>query len=249
MKALFFTPAALGDMIVSCGIVRHLLTKYDEIHISVSPEFLKTISTIFSNENRIKVFGHSSEEETYNHVRLNELVVIPSPYNKLFTIDYNSVHCGILWDEQFYTIFDVPFSKRYTTFFTESTTSSKELKSKIVTNNRYILVHQNYFAFNGDVPIDMHYWRNNAGLDPLTEFQIIKINPSLSDNMMDYVDLIKGAEEIHCIASSFFHIVDGMTQETNAKLFYHDIRRTAVLRVNNQWNNYRWTIVSYLSKL
>lgn len=249
MKALFFSPAALGDMIVSCGIVRHFLATYDEIHIFVNPGFLKTISTIFVNESRVKIFRHTSDEEMYTHARLNELVILPSPYDKLFAIEHNSVHCGILWDEQFYTIFDVSFSKRYTTFITQSTPRSKELKNKIVTNNRYILVHQNYFTFNGDVPIDMHYWRNNARLDPLTEFQIIKINPSLSDNMMDYVDLIKGAEEIHCIASSFYHIVDGMTQETNARLFYHDIRKTAVLRVNNQWNNYRWTIINYSSKL
>ena len=139
-------------------------------------------------------------------------------------------------------------SKNISTKEHKSKIISKELKNKIVTNNRYILVHQNYFAFNGDVPIDMHYWRNNARLDSLTEFQIIKINPSLSDNMMDYVDLIKGAEEIHCIASSFYHIVDGMAQETNARLFYHDIRKTAVLRVNNQWNNYRWTIINYSNK-
>jgi hypothetical protein len=249
MKALFFSPAALGDMIVSAGIVRYLLNTYDEIHIPVNQGFLKTIMSMFRDEERVKIFYYNPNFDLNVYVRENNLVVIRSPYDKLFAINYNSVNCGIMWDEQFYTIFDVPYSKRYTTFNSNGTKKSLELKEKLINNDRYILVHQNYFAYNGDVPIDMHYWRENAKLDSLDKFQIIKINPSLSDDMMDYVDLIRGAEEIHCIASSFFHIVDSMTQETNAKLFFHDIRRTAVLRINNNWNNYKWNFINYSEKL
>jgi hypothetical protein len=64
---------------------------------------------------------------------------------------------------------------------------------------------------------------------------------------MEYVELIKNAEEIHCIPSSFHCLVDGI--ETPAKLFFHDIREKTSMAVNSIWNNHRWTMVNYNPRL
>ena len=65
--------------------------------------------------------------------------------------------------------------------------------------------------------------------------------------MMQYVDLIKNAEEIHVVPSSFHCLVDSM--ETNASLYFHDIREKTSMAINSDWNNHRWTIVKYQNRL
>lgn len=247
MKALFFSPAALGDMLVSIGIIKSLLSKYEEIVFPINKAFSSTLKSILFDEPRIKVIEHDETFSLSDYALRNGLHLIENPYQKLFLTYLNDKQCAIMWDEQFYTIFDVPFSQKYKTFSIPNLQTSHELKNKIVHNDRYILVHRNYAQYNGVLPIDMHYWRESAGLDPIEKFQIIDIDPSLSSNMMDYVELIRGAEEIHCVPSSFYILVDNMNHITKAKLFLHNIRKEAVnaLRINNQHNNYRWVFINY----
>ena len=71
---------------------------------------------------------------------------------------------------------------------------------------------------------------------------IIPANWSKVD-MMQYVKLIQHAEEIHCVPSSFHCLVDSI--QTNAKLFFHDIREKTSMAVNTQWNNFKWNEVNY----
>lgn len=46
--------------------------------------------------------------------------------------------------------------------------------------------------------------------------------PGKHGSILQYVDLLKNATEIHCIDSSFFHLVESV--ETTGKLFYHKLR-------------------------
>ena len=51
-------------------------------------------------------------------------------------------------------------------------------------------------------------------------------------NMFLYQKLIYEASQIHCINSSFIHLVDRLN--TPAKLFYHDLIGST-LKLKNQW--------------
>jgi hypothetical protein len=48
---------------------------------------------------------------------------------------------------------------------------------------------------------------------------VIEIKPSYTNNIFDYLKLIELSDEIHCIDSSFIHLIDSV--KTNGKLFYH----------------------------
>ena len=52
-------------------------------------------------------------------------------------------------------------------------------------------------------------------------------------NIFLYKDLIRDAKEIHCVNSSFVHLVDRV--ETNGKLYYHDVRG-GIIKLRKKWD-------------
>ena len=60
----------------------------------------------------------------------------------------------------------------------------------------------------------------------------VEKNTDIFKNIFYYVNLIKDATEIHCVNSSFLHLVDRV--DTKAKLFYHDNRK-GVLKFKKNW--------------
>jgi hypothetical protein len=91
------------------------------------------------------------------------------------------------------------------------------------------------------IPINIPGFRKSAGLNE--NIQIIEIKEGITDDMMQYVKLIQNAQEIHCVASSFHCLVYSI--QTNAKLYFHDIREKTSMAVNTQWNNFKWIEVFY----
>ena len=71
--------------------------------------------------------------------------------------------------------------------------------------------------------------------------------PNETSDMMQYKTLLENALEIHCAPSSIFCLVDGM--EVRGRLYYHAMRASTLLRVNSKWNNYKWNIINYATKL
>jgi hypothetical protein len=63
--------------------------------------------------------------------------------------------------------------------------------------------------------------------------------------MLQYKKLIENAAEIHCVASSFFNLVDSMIFDLKGVPIFHDIRRNSLMKVNSRWNEYKWQVVTY----
>jgi hypothetical protein len=87
-------------------------------------------------------------------------------------------------------------------------------------------------------------FREANGLLPI---KIIEIEEGITDNMMHYVKLIQNAQEIHVVPSSFHCLVDSI--DTNAKLFFHDLREKTSMFINSSWNTKQWTVVNYNQRL
>jgi hypothetical protein len=58
-----------------------------------------------------------------------------------------------------------------------------------------------------------------------TEFQIIYVRKLDGYSIFDWMGVVEKASEIHCVDSSFIHLVESMENITN-KLYYHDVRRS-----------------------
>jgi hypothetical protein len=78
--------------------------------------------------------------------------------------------------------------------------------------------------------------------------EILEIKPA-SRNLLDWIDLIIDAEEIHCIPSGPFHFVDSIVSKVKAKKVFHNSRSSSNFNPNNEFNQRCWGFVDYDPKL
>lgn len=148
-----------------------------------------------------------------------------------------------LWDLQIYSNFDVPYHHRYTSFrLPEMTDNAIKLYDELSGGEPYVLLHRYSSHQPGGYYLNIEEFRAAYNLP---DIKIIEVKEGITNNMMDYTKLIMEASEIHCVASSFFALVDSMVDKTRADLYLHDMRSTAQMRFNSDYNGHRWKIVQY----
>jgi hypothetical protein len=241
----FLGPMDLGDCFVHNGIVNYYADRCQQLHVPVQPKYYDTISCLYSEHpNIITVPMEVDQEEAYiNCYKISRII---NDWEMVFR-DVNGYRTAILWDEQIYTHFELPFSMRYSNFRLPKYIPEQEnLYNRLYQNRPYILIHRSTGQHPDGLPIDVEKFRTDSGLSP--EVDVIEVVPSITSNMLNYVRLIENAEEIHCVNSSFFCLVDSIFHRTRAKLFFHDIRASSIMRVNSEWNRRCWNIVYYPNK-
>ena len=245
-KLFFMGPMTLGDNFVFSGIAHYYGDRCEELHVPVQPAFYDSLKSLYQDHPHIKVVQLEPYDLGENqYVKENGLSRIIRQDAFMATID--SQYMGPLWDELAYSQFELPFSYRYSNFrLPKHIEGAQELYQQLSNNEPYVLVHRFTGAHPNGIPIDLAGFRQANNLPDL---KIIEVTAGITSNMMQYVELIKNATEIHCVPSSFFCLVDSIHDKTNAKLFYHDVRATTLMRINSKWNNYPWTIVTYANKL
>ncbi len=147
------------------------------------------------------------------------------------------------FDRQFYEQANILFKQRYDMFkMPEEVPGSDEVYDKLVGDaSEYIVVHKNSSS-EGDYPIEMWSWRKGKFNKNI---KVVEIQIGQTTNMLAYKKLIENAKEVHCVASSFFCLVDSMAKHIKPNLYYHDIRMNTIIQVNCDANNNRWAIVDY----
>jgi hypothetical protein len=158
------------------------------------------------------------------------------------------VPSNVNWDRQVYEFFDILYSDRYRNFsLPKYIEGEDELFDRLTEGAKdYVLFNQQTGVHLGGVNIDINTFRKASGLP---DIKLIEITNSITNNMIQYRKLIQNAQEIHCVNTSFFWLVDSMHKQTNARLFYHDRRANSTQQVNTRWNDYRWAIVAYSEKV
>jgi hypothetical protein len=245
-RLFYVGPLALGDNFVNAGLVHHFADRSLELHVPVWPIHYDTVSCLYQDWPNIKVvaLGHYDFGEN-QYVEEHKLArILPTD---LIRTKIEGVIMAPLWDIQTYANYDLPFSLRYSNFrLPKHIEGSEELYQKLSGGEPYVLVHKRSFKYPNGIPINIEEFRKHSGLP---EIKIIEIQEGITSNMMQYVTLIERAEEIHCVASSFHCLVDSIHTRTKAKLFFHDIRIDAVMKVNSSENGYCWNIVNYPTKI
>ena len=86
----------------------------------------------------------------------------------------------------------------------------------------YIFIHD---AYSNENP--------SMNLDVISKgFPIVKPIVGLTNNIFDYIYLIKNAKEIHCVCSSFKNLIDSLSDIT-CPLFFHKNRGS--FKDNKRW--------------
>lgn len=260
----------LGDQLVIYGLVRSFFTKqYKKIYIATSPlkTNLPTLTHLYEDLEQVEFVdvilgndvGHS---HVYNLSLELDCPIFklgfkwmwyaetgikypgdPSRYikyaggkNSIFNdrLEYSWPDPEYLYPKKFYSYLDQPYENRYKYFkLPPMRDNSYSLYNKLYPNEKYVLIHNQSSDWT------------HTHLSINTDYKKIYIEP-LTDNLLDWIPLIQNAEEIHCVDSSVFHLVDNISHSLRATLFFHDCRRNAATgNPNYAENNNVWNIVTY----
>lgn len=246
-RLYYVGPLGLGDSFVHNGIVHYFADQCFELHVPVWPALYQTLSCLYQDFSHIKVvpLGHYDEgenqyikEQGLSRIMPNDMIRIQSP---------KGTPMAPLWDMQVYAYYGLPFSLRYTNFrLPNQVVGSEDLYQQLTNGEPYVLVHRRSFKHADGFPINIEQFRKNSNLP---DIKIVEICEGITNNMLQFVKLIEHAQEIHCVASSFHCLVDSMYNKTQAKLFFHDIREDALMKINSYDNHFVWQVVNYDVKI
>ena len=240
-KLFFLGSVGLGDSFVQSGMVNHYADRCQELHLPARPSFYKTTKTLYQDHPNIKIVALAPIEEHHAQYAkahgLSRLLSIP-----LVQSSIKNYQIIPMWDVQHYSNYELSFGLRYSNFrLPKHIEGSEELYQILSNGEPYILIHR----YTGDdpdgIPINVQEFRKHQGLRE--DIKVIEIKEGITDDMMRFTKLIQCAEEIHCVPSSFHCLVDSI--QTDAKLYFHDIREKTSMAVNTPWNNFKWSEVHY----
>ena len=242
-RLLFMAPFSLGDSFVVSGIVHHYAERCEELYVPVRGVFLETLTTLYQDYPNIKIVQIEHADEIEEFAKANNLSRILG--TRLQAENVRGLILHPLWDQQLYANQELPFSLRYKNFkLPKHINGADELYHRLISNNEpYALIHRYTGDHPDGIPIHVQNFRSACGLP---DIKLIDIDHNITNNMLQFVTLIKNAREIHCVASSFHCLVDSI--ETPAQLFFHDVREKTSMLVNSPWNNYRWNVIHYGQK-
>ena len=191
----------LGDHIICNGLVRTLAENMTVKLLCKSSNY-NNVFSMYKDQEMIDVISVSSDEEAAMICSKNSCLKSGSAVGGKI---YPDAH----WDEGFYRDLEIPFDNSWTKFYCDRNTEREDRAfNELTENKKYIFVHS-----TDSKQIDRVNWT-----EVKTNYKIVR--PHKEYSFLDHCKIIEKAEEIHCINSSFIHLVDRLNVDTN-RLFYH----------------------------
>lgn len=229
-KFLAYTHLGLGDHIVCNGLLNHFSESFNKIYLPVKSRDMNNVNYLYKDNKKIHTFKieHETEvEDISNFAKKNSLVTLKVGFKKRKPP----------FNLSFYEQFDLPYSISIEKFRVARDEAKEEnlyqhLKSIYNINRPYQIVHN-----------QSSYGKVNLKTNEKLSTIFIEKETDLYKNIFLYLKIIENATEIHCLDSSFLHLVE--RAETNAMLFFHNIKKDGqkgaeVHLVKN------WQIINYI---
>lgn len=208
----------LGDHFVCNGLVNFIAKhSMEPIDLICKYHNMPTVDYLYSENLRVNVvplsmFFTGSEIDSVNYYGMQT-------NQKILRIGFQHTdHKN--WDKSFYKQLGIDFLERYRFF---KLPRRKPDNMVPIPNDKFIFVHNESSDQKFDLNIISHLPRIIAKKED-------------TNNLLCYLDLIENADEIHCINSSLFHLIDSLPGITN-KLFYHNVRQHPCdFEISKKWN-------------
>lgn len=212
----------LGDHFVCNGLV-NFVAKYSQesIDLVCKKHNEPTVSSLYSDNPNINVIP----------LNINSHNEITEINNYAFKTNQKILRVGFEhtdpknWDKSFYKQLGIDFLERYRFFKLPRIKSQNMLP---IPDNKFIFVHNQ----SSD-----HIFNLNIE----TKLSTVFVKKEDTNNLLCYIDLIQNANEIHCINSSLFHLIDSIPNITN-NLYYHNVRKHPC----NFQVSPKWSIIEYV---
>lgn len=211
MKSIYiYHHLGLGDHIIANGLVRTIAKDYDRVFLFCRPNNFDNVSFLYKDITKIKIillkdheikqFIELNPNNNYSligHARYWEVLRSPGNTKKI--------------DEIFYYLGNVPVENRWKEFKLDRDLEKEKEVFKslgLKEGDKYAFVHDDHRSIHKKVP----------------NIKIIKPN-NKDFKIFDYLYTIEQAEEVHCINSSFFCLIDCLCI-SKPNMFLHEYVRT-----------------------
>lgn len=214
----------LGDHIICNGLVRHF-AETDKTALLCKTKNVNNVKFMYRDNTNIAI--HSVENDVEAEQFCNSRDV-----SEVLRIGFavgGQRHYDCLWDENFYRNAYINFDYSWSKFFVapDFECCRKTFQTLNPNQESFIFIH-NIDSTNTD--------RIDYSVVDKTK-KIIVSDPSI--NFFDYYHIIQEASEIHCIDSSFKHLIDRIP--TKGSLFYHKLKHPKQYDLHNSQK--QWSIV------
>jgi hypothetical protein len=184
---------------------------------------------MFNDIDNLHLISVNSDSDVHKFLssnKINDVIKIGHENLEFIKRFYNCT-----WDEAFYRQLNVDFKERWDSFFYKRDVEVEDclFDERNPEKLPYSLIHN----------------LDSTGTDRI---DYSKVSPALkriyvtkSDTIFDYGKLIENANEIHCIDSSFKHIVDSIP--TNGELFYHKNYNFRSTSSNDHQYRKKWNVI------
>jgi hypothetical protein len=225
-KYYIYHHLGLGDHIIVNGLVRKLVKADSLYFLFCKNHNVSSVEFMFRDLANLEIISVNSDLDVIKLIALNNIQdIIKIGHEFLEPI---KGHYNCTWDEAFYRQLNIGFEERWNSFYYE-----RDMKAEGGLFDKY----------NPEkAPYALIHNTDSTGTDRIDYEKITsslkKIYVSKSNTIFDYGKLIENADEVHCIDSSFKHLVDSI--KTNAKLFYHKYHNVRIPLESHQcrksWN-------------
>jgi len=209
----------LGDHIICNGLVRCLMKTINpkDVWLVVKNKNLNNIKRMYSDQENIKYVPVEEDSNFY---------YMPFDWQKMRLVRVGFEHCrNSDFDVSFYDSVGIPFSERWSSWYCPRDRDAEaELIDELKLPEKFALVHDvsSVGKFDLSLPQDL---------------PIVRVSKMKSEkSMFDWIGVIERATEIHCIDSSFIHLVNSVDSVTD-RLFYHLVKWNKMhIRFRKNWS-------------
>lgn len=218
----------LGDSIICNGLVNYLSKKNNKVYLPVKSNLLDKINYLYSDNNDVEIFEIDNESREQDILYFAEKKSV-----KILRIGFDNIG-ATSFNLAFYKQIGLPYRYTYKYFnLPEAVDKELELQNHLidyynVDPKNYSIVHNEYQWPGGTFELKNTDEKNTI---------FVTRESDIFNNIFYYQKLIQDANTIHCINSSFLHLVERV--KTSAKLYYHHLRKNKMHLSN------RWTYVDY----
>jgi len=195
--------SGLGDAIICNGMVNYLSEKFDKIYLAAHYKIYDHLNYLYSENDAVELLHYEKAIDIYKNKKLPVLRVGFEKNSKKFNISF---YDQLDLDYQIsFDMFHIPSNK------SKEINLQKHLFKEYKVKNQYMLVHQ--VSSYGRVDLDI-----KSDLEKI----YVEMETDIFKNLFFYKKVIEDSEEIHCIDSSFLHLVERVP--TSAKLYFHSVK-------------------------
>lgn len=210
--------SGLGDAIICNGLVNYLSKKFDKIYLASYYKISDHLDYLYSNNDSVELLIYHNALEIYKNRKIPVLRIGFEKNNKNFNTSFY---------QQLNLSYQISFDHFYIPIDQDKERSLEDhLIKEYKVDNQYMLIHQ----VSSYGKVDLNIKSNLGKIYVEKETDIFK-------NIFFYRKIIENAKEIHCIDSSFLHLVERVP--TNAKLYFHnhktDTQKSEKLVLMKDW--------------